>query len=319
MPDPTAIVAEPITEPVSTEPAPASTGLLDADYNFTGNWKEQLLDDDIRGEKFFDSDYAKNAKTLLKKSYHQEKTIGQYKAGFKGVKIPDEKATQEEIDTFRDATGVPKEYAYSKPDDVDEDVVTSEFMTSTMERLNKANVSQKQFDEVMDIFANRIREIEAAGVEELNGKTKTAIERVQKEDPKGIRRELATKFITKMTDVWPAEKYQELFGTENESGERAGGINVPEFAYLRPLLLDMFATIEETYAIPTSAALSDTTESKSASIEDELKTLESTPGFLEGRLRTSSNPDDRAKHFEIMKKRSDLIRRQTELQSNVQR
>ena len=188
-----------------------------------------------------------------------------------------------------------------------------------MERLNESNLSQKQFDTVMDIFAARIRGLEAEGVEELNGKTKAAIERVEKEDPDGVRRELATKFITKMTDKWPADKYQELFGTENEAGEREGGINAPEFAYLRPLLLDIFATTEETYAIPTSAALSDTAAVKAASIEDELKVLEATPGFLEGRLRTSSNPEDRAKHEQIMLERSKLIRRKTEMESKVVR
>jgi len=317
----------PETDPTNiaavTEPTPATDttaiGVMDKDYNFTGNWKEELLDEDIRGEKFFDSDYTKNVKTLLKKSYHQEQAIGQYKSGFKGVKVPGENTTEEELNAFRDATGVPKEYVYTKPDDIDEDVIGSEFMTKTMEKLNKANVSQGQFDLVMEIFADRIRGLEAEGVEELNSKTKAAIARVEKEDPNGVQRELATKFITKMTDIWPADKYQELFGTENENGEREGGINAPEFAYLRPLLLDMFATVEETYAIPTSAALSDTVESKVASVEDELKTLEATPGFLEGRLRTSSNPEDRAKHEEIMLKRSKLIRRKTEMESKIVR
>jgi len=44
--------------------------------------------------------------------------------------------------------------------------------------------------------------------------------------------------------------------------------------------------------------------------EQQLKELEATPGFLEGKLRNSQNPDDRQKHEEILKKRSELIKRQ---------
>jgi hypothetical protein len=45
-------------------------------------------------------------------------------------------------------------------------------------------------------------------------------------------------------------------------------------------------------------------------IEDELKTLEATPGFISGELRNSSNPDARKKHEEILRKRSELVARQ---------
>lgn len=304
----------------TTDPA-ITTGPIDGQWNFTGNWKEQFLEPDIRGEKFFDSDYTKNVKTLLKKAYHTEKQLGKYTSGDKGARVPNDKSTPDEIQAFRDAVGVPKEYAYKRPDDIDKDVVTSEFMTDTMKKLNEASVSQKQFDIVMDIFQNRIRAFEVEGIAELNKRTTDAIERIQKEwgDKLDSRTDLTRRFITKMTDHWPAEKYQELFGKENEKGEREGGINVPEFAHIRPLLLDMFATIEESYGIPSSAALSDTVQIKVNTIEDDLKVLEATPGFMEGRLRTSSNPEDRAKHEEILKKRKDLIRRQEELKNKVTR
>jgi hypothetical protein len=325
MSDPTTIEAGQ-TETGGTEPTPTQPtttgGFIDNDGNFVGDWKGQYLDEDIRNENFFNSDYSKNVKTLLKKAYHNEKLLGEYTSGKKkGVIIPNEKSTPEEVEAFRLAMGVPKEYQYKKPDDIDDDVVTSEFMTDTMKKLNEVNVSQKQFDVVMNIFQDRIRAFEKEGIEELNKNTREAIDRLQKEygDKLDSRLDLAKRFITKITDKWSAEKYQELFGKENEQGERTGGINVPEFAHLRPLLIDLFAMVEETYGIPSSAALSDTTEVKAQSLEEQLKALEATPGFLDGKLRTSSNPVDRQKHEEIMKKRSDLIRRQTELQQNIRR
>jgi len=47
-------------------------------------------------------------------------------------------------------------------------------------------------------------------------------------------------------------------------------------------------------------------------IEQQLKELEATPGFLEGKLRNSRNELDRQKHEEILRKRSELIKRQHE-------
>jgi len=298
-----------------------TTGTIDEEGNFVGNWKEQYLDEDVRSEKFFDSDHAKNVKTLLKKAHSQEKELGRLKSGKNLIQMPTEKSTPEEIEAYRISIGVPKEYQYNRPDDIAEDVVTSEFMTDTMKRLNEANLNQKQFDTVMDVFQDRIRAFEQEGINELNKNTAEAIKRLNDEhgDKLDVRLDLAKKFITIASDLWPAEKYQELFGKEDENGERTGGINAPEFAPLRPLLLDLFASYVEKHDLPTSAALADTTESKVQSLEEQLKTLEATPGFLEGKLRTSSNELDRQKHEEIMKKRDDLIRRQTELQNNIRR
>lgn len=316
MPDQTNLDATP------DPPTTGTTGTIDDEGNFVGDWKEQYLDEDIRNENFFSSDYAKNVKTLLKKAYHNEKLLGEYTSGKKkGVIVPTEKSTNEEIEAFRLATGVPNEYQYKRPDDIDEDVVTSEFMADTMKRLNEANLNQKQFDTVMDVFQNRIRAFEKEGIDELNKNTAEAIKRLNDEhgDKLDVRLDLAKKFITIASDLWPAGKYQELFGTEDESGERVGGINDPTFAHLRPLLLDLFASYVEKHDLPTSAALADTTESKVQSIEEQLKAIEAAPGFLDGKLRTSSNELDRQKHEEIMKKRSDLIRRQTELSNNIRR
>jgi len=298
-----------------------TTGTIDEEGNFVGNWKEQYLDEDVRSEKFFDSDHAKNVKTLLKKAYSQERELGRLKSGKNLIQMPTEKSTPEEIEAYRISIGVPKEYQYKRPDDIDEDVVTADFMTDTMKRLNEVNLNQEQFDTVMDVFQNRIRAFEKEGINKLNKNTAEAIKRLNDEhgDELDVRLDLAKKFITIASDLWPAEKYQELFGKEDENGERAGGINDPEFAHLRPLLIDLFASYVEKHDLPTSAALADTTESKVQSIEEQLKTLEATPGFLDGKLRTSSNELDRQKHEEIMKKRNELIRRQTELQNNIRR
>ncbi len=45
-------------------------------------------------------------------------------------------------------------------------------------------------------------------------------------------------------------------------------------------------------------------------IEQRLNEIEATPGFMDGKLRISSNPADRAKHEQIMCERSKLIQRQ---------
>jgi len=260
-----------------TNTAPESS--IDAEGNFQGEWKDKFLDEDIRGETFFDSDYVKSVPALLKTALHQERTIGKYKG--KSVIIPTDSSSEEDIKAFRESIGVPKEYTYTRPEDIDEDVIGSEFMTKTMERLNKANVSQKQFDEVMEIFAGRIRELEAEGIATLNKKTEEANTRLMTEWGSQFesRSDLAKRFISKMVGKWSDEKYEELFGTENESGVREGGINSPEFASLRPLLLDMFATIEETYGIPSSAALSDAGMGAGKSIQDQIDKIMEDPEY----------------------------------------
>lgn len=316
MPDPTNLTGTP--EPVSAEEIPLG---IDDSGNFTGNWKETYIDEEIRNENFFNTDHAKNVKSLFKKAYNQEKELGRLKSGDKGVRIPKEGDPKEVYDAFRLAMEVPNEYQYNRPEDIDKDVFTDDFIKLTTERLNKANLNQKQFNEVMDIFQNRVKELAADGIKEMNNRTQAAIDRVEKEwgDNLESRTALARSFISKITDKWDAGKYQELFGKDMGDGIRQGGINTPEYAPLRPLLLDLFATIEENYGIPASAALSDTVETKAKSLEDELQELEMTPGFLDGKLRTSSNENDRKKHLEIMKKRSDLIRRKTELESKISR
>ena len=111
------------TAPETTEPV----SLIDAEGNFQGEWKNEYLSEDIRGDTFFDSDYTKSVPALLKTALHQERTIGKYKGG--SIIIPTASSSEEDIKAFRDATGVPKEYAYTRPDDMSEDVIGSEFMT----------------------------------------------------------------------------------------------------------------------------------------------------------------------------------------------
>ena len=319
-----------ISAPAASTAIPVTGGEQEIDYSkyigkdgkFLEGYKDALLPEDQRANKFFDT-WGTDIKSILKVAGNQATMLGKY-ANTKGILPINERSTPFEIQAFREGMGVPKDgtgYKYELPQDISPEDVSPELTKMAFDRMNKVDSTPRQVNEMMNVYYDYIRQIEKEVMTELNNRTKAADERLNKEwgENRPVRMDLAKRFIDKMTGLWSGDKFKELCGEEivqqDGSTTREGGINTPEFAALRPLLLDLFATIEEKYGIPDTATFSETSSSAAKSIEEQLKEVEATPDFMNGKLRTSQMPEDRAKHEELMKKRHDLITKQVELEN----
>jgi hypothetical protein len=304
-------------EIIATTPTPAegTTGTTDAidiskyinnDGTFREGYKDALVPEELRTNKFYDIFH--DIQGIMKAAGHQAVTLGKY-GTTKGVLPINEKSSPYEVEAFRAAMGVPKDgagYKYAPPEDISSEDLSPEFMKEVNESFNKAHYTQAQYDTAINLYTNHLRLIEKVVDEELSRQVSDAENRLRGEwgDMFDARTNLARAFITKMAGGWSPEKYNELFGEEvtiqNEDGTqetmRKGGINDAEFAPFRPLLLDLFATIEEKYGIVKS-------------IQQQIEDIEATPGFMDGKLRGSMDSKDRAKYEELVKQRDALYKK----------
>ena len=307
-PAPTQATEDSSSQSQST-PAFDITNFIEPDGRFKEGWKNALVPEELRGEKFFDA-WGKDIQSLIKVAGNQAKTIGKY-ATTKGVLPINEKSTPAEIANYRAALGVPpdgKGYKYTPPEDISSEDLSPEYLTESFEILNKkAHLTQSQLDVVMGLYTGHLKQVEQAVNAELERGVADAQKQLETEygDRLDERLNLSKEFVTKMASGWNPEKYNMLFGEEvkleDGTTTREGGINDPEFAHLRPLLIDLFATIEEKYGQEHSALTSEATGGGPAkSVQTQIDELKATPGFLDGALRTSLNPKDRDKHKEIL-------------------
>jgi hypothetical protein len=294
---------------------------IEPDGKFKEGWKNSpLVPEELRTNKVYD--LSSNLQEVLKMLGHQSVTLGKY-GTTKGVLPITEKSSPFEIEAFRTALGVPKDatgYKYVPPEDISVEDMSPEFLQPTLAEFNKAHYTQPQVDVAMNLYANHLRLIDKAVDDELARQVADAQGRLETEwgDKLEARTNLAKAFITKMASGWSPEKYKELFGQEvtitNQDGTqtktREGGINDAEFAPLRPLLLDLFANIEEKYGVEDSALAPEVAGARVVSVQQQIEEIEATPGFMDGKLRSSLDSRDRAKYDELIKQRDALYKKQ---------
>jgi hypothetical protein len=287
---------------------------IEPDGKLKSGWKDHLVPEDLRSNKFYD--IFTDLKGILKAAGHQAVTIGKY-GTTKGVLPINDKSGPNEIQMFRDAMGIPKDstgYKYTPPEDVS---IDENLLKGSLDAFNKANYTQSQVDTAMGLYTNLVRQAEQQYSKQLETQVKESEDRIKNEwgDKYDSRLNLSKSFITKMTNKWSPEKYDELFGKAvevvNKDGtksiDRQGGVNAPEYAALRPLLLDLFADIESQYGIEDSSIIPESGTKEAASIQDQI--TEQYKLIADGKLRSSLNPSDREKHNLILKKIEELTRR----------
>jgi hypothetical protein len=310
----TAQAATETPQTTTTTPAMDVTKYINSDGTFKEGWKEAFIPEDQRGNKFYN--IFSDVQGFLKSAGNQATMIGKY-ASTKGVLPINEKSTPMEIQAYREAMGIPSDstgYKYTPSEGLNIDPT---LLKPAMDDFNLANYTPAQVDVAMKAYERYMGTLQENYNKQMSAAVQDAADKVEnKWGPKlPQRQELSRSFITKMTANFSPEEYESLFGKEvefqNAAGvmekTREGGINAPEFASLRPLLLDMFANIEEKYGIEDSALIEDANSPEAISIEEQIKELQTQ--IADGKLRGSVNPRDREKHQEVLDKISSLTKR----------
>jgi len=288
------------------------------DGKFKEGHKEALVPEELRGNKLYD--LFPDIQGIMKMAGHQSIELGKYRSG-KGVLPLTDKSSPTERENWRIAHGVPKDgtgYQYKPPDDISSEDLSPQFLTEVFDGFNKANYTPTQVNVAMDLFANHLRTIEKAVDDELAKAVSDADDRLNTEwgDKREMRTNLAKEFITRAAGNWDKGKYEELFGKEiqipNADGTtttaREGGINDPEFAPLRPLLMDLFANIQEKYGVEDSALVPEGVGVAAKSLQQQLEEADRLV-YDNVKLKESLDTRDRAKYEELLKQRDALYKR----------
>jgi len=124
---------------------------INPDGSYKDGWKDALLPEGMRAEKFYDSPFNANVKELLKTAGNQAKMLGK-----QGVVPINEKSTDFEVQKFREAMGVPDKYDYEKPDlEIFKD--KDDTIKAMLEKWNKNNIPQSHVNMVMEDFHNFLK------------------------------------------------------------------------------------------------------------------------------------------------------------------
>ena len=256
---------------------------INADGTYKEGWKEALLPEDLRAEKFYDSPFNRDIRELLKTSGNQAKTLGK-----KGIVPLSDKSTELEIQEWRKAHGVPDKYTYQKPDlkmiELDDD-----FVNKTLEDFNKANLSQAQLDTVMKTFHDfwRQQELdfeksESDSVNKINQQILTE-ENTEYE----TNSQLIDNTVRQFTQGWGDDDIQKLFGTVDSKG----GINSSEHIELKPLLRKFLINVGKAMGEHRMV----TGEIGGKSLQQQLEEAMKEPAFLTGYGKLHQEAVDRVR------------------------
>ena len=294
-----------VTPPVATPPAETPdfdiSACFNSDGTFKEGYKEHLLPEDLRGEKFFD--IFTDIKGLAKTAGNQARMIGKYSTT-KGVLPINDKSTPEEIDAFDQALGVPKtadDYKLEVPKGM-EHLFDQELMKQARQIFKSSHFNQSQVDALWKFETERMTAAEAE-LEKRQSEEDDAAEAL-------IRQTHANDYdqslhlvrlgIDKVTAAWPEDKRIALFGTE----EQPAGINDPALASLRPHLFDFLAQVGSLF-VESKMVNPEESGGGAYSVQAQIDALRETPGFADGTLaRTNAK-----KHREIIDQINNLTTR----------
>ena len=251
------------TEAVETTEAPQSiANFIGEDGTFKEGWKN-VVPEEYRGEKCLDLFNDFNG--LVKTTIHGQKSFGKDK-----VVIPGENASQEDIDAFRKAVGVPEtvdDYDFKVPEGWNADAVNG------LKALAHENAfSDKQFNAIRDFIVNHVEASETARAEA----EQNAIAEAEKElktkwgDAYDERLHLANRVINDTT--------QEGEGREALLARIGNDPIVAEW------VAELGMKLVESKAVDKKARMQTPKE-----INAEISELQATPGYMNGSMK-QQNP-----------------------------
>jgi hypothetical protein len=259
----TALTGEPA---VVTPPEPAEFDIskyVDKNGDFKEGWKEALIPKELWKEKFWNSGFA-NVKDLMQIAGNQAKLVGK-----KGVIPINPKSSPAEIEEYRRAMGVPKEYKYTPPQGIELVDVSPEGMKEYLPELNKANLTQEQFDVVMGLYAKSIGNLQKQSEETAKREFDEAEQIIRNEA--GINYEadlhLANRMIEENTYGWPDETKTKLLEGINDSSVKP---------YMMKFLKEVASKFVEHHVITDTAV-----GGGLADLEGQIHTEMDTPAYKE--------------------------------------
>ena len=200
--DPTATAVEPSSDIVSEE------SYINPDGSYKEGWKEALLPEELRAEKFYDSPFNTNVKELLKTAGNQAKMLGK-----KGIVPINDKSTEFEIQQYRQAMGIPEKYEYQKPEGLKMLEEQDEIVAKMLEKWNKSHVPPAHVNMFMEDFHNFIKNVEMQA--EASEKAESAEQDRQILTEENTNYETNTLYIDnavrQFTQGWPDEDVLALF------------------------------------------------------------------------------------------------------------
>jgi hypothetical protein len=296
-------VADGIPPAAGTTPQAFDVGTcFNPDGTFKEGWKNSLVPEDLRTEKFFD--IFTDIKGLVKTAGNQAKTIGKY-SSTKGVLPINDKSTPEEIAAFEQAMGVPKthdEYKLEIPKGM-EGVFDQNLMAQAKQIFKDSRLNQAQVDALWKFETGRSQAAQLAQLKHLEEIDNAAEAQIHEAHSKDYDQalHLVNLGIEKITAAWPEEKRVALFGTEDQPG----GINAPELAHLRPHLFDFLSSLGSMFAEAKMINPEDGGGGESYGIQSQIESLRAEPGFANGTL-ARTNPK---RHREIIEQINNLTTR----------
>lgn len=242
--------------------------VMNDDGTFKEGWRDKSLDEENRGQGIYDR--IKDFKGVLKSLGNQERAISK-----KGIIPLGENPTDEEVATFRQQMGVPKEpagYEFKVPESLQQ-YYSDDVIEATKQELHALNIPTSTFHKLMEMDANRIMRSVQARQEELQRAELEAEIQINAEfgNKKMQKLHAANLGINEVTKDWSPEDKLALFGTEEEPA----GINSPEFASIKPLFLRFMSTIGGYFSEDGGLRLAqladpETIESQISAINDQL-------------------------------------------------
>jgi len=257
------------------EPTPAVEPTSDQTYiNPDGTWKEgwkdALVPEDLRVDKFYDSPFCANVPELLKTAGNQAKALGK-----KGIAPLNEKSSEFEVGEWRKAHGVPDTYIYNKPE-LKMLELSDEFVTRMKGEMNAVHINQKQFDTVTKIFHDFWREKEA----EFEKSETESISKINQQILQDENTEYETNSqhidmaVRQFTQGWADEDVLKLFGTVDSKG----GINSNDHIELKPLMRRFLVNVGKSMGEHKTVI----GDAGGKSIQQQLDEAMKDPAYLEG-------------------------------------
>lgn len=288
--------------PAAQAPSSAQPQIfVDENGNFKEGWRQKYVPEDIRSDKMFDG--FRNLSDLTKSVVHSERALRR-----QGKTMPEDTAPQSEWDVFYRSIGrpdTPDGYKYVKPEDINIEDLSPEFMKTTFAGFHKAGMNQKQAESVLGMFADHLREVERV-VDEIEQREFDEAEQIIRQESGTAydsRLHLANRMISENTQGWPAEKREKLLEALNDNA-------------LKPFVMDMLANVAgkfmEHKIIPESEFMGGKTP---AQVEGEITELKNTKGFIllddKGQTLKNTNRDEYNRLVEKLHNLEDELRSMT--------
>ena len=201
---------------------------INPDGTYKEGWKEKLLPEELRNDKFYDSPFNANVNELLKTAGNQAKMLGK-----KGIIPINEKSSDFEVQEYRKAMGIPEKYEFKKPE-LKMVEIPDEFINETLEKFNKMHFTQQQVDTAMESFTGYFKNLEEQYEKEEVEKATEINNKILAEENTNYETNslYIDNAVRKFTQGWTEEDIMTLFGTADSKD----GINSKDHIELKPLL-----------------------------------------------------------------------------------